>query len=174
MIVCAINKEVTMGRHQSIITESIFARAKLALKQMQEVNSRESTRLKAIISAWNHGITLASKILEISPKTIREWAKRFSLEGIKGLRYKPGRGRRPHVDTSKRVIIKGWLKKDPSTTLKELVIKVKDNFDVTTSISALHRTLKKLGVAYITPRPIHYKQNKKDRNEFKKKSICIT
>ena len=46
--------------------------------------------------------------------------------------------------------------------------------DVTTSIPAVHRILKKLGLAYITPRPIHYKQNKKDRDEFKKKSICST
>lgn len=163
-----------MGRHQSIITESIFDRAKLALKQIQTVNSRESTRLKAIISAWNHGITLSSKILEISPKTIREWAKRFSSDGIKGLQYKSGRGRRSNINKSKRLVIKGWAKEDPSMTLKEVVLKLKERFDVTTSISAVHRILKKLGLAYITPRPIHYKQNKKDRNEFKKKYISST
>lgn len=163
-----------MGVHQKIITEELCNQARVALKELRNANTRESIRLRAIISARTHGITLASKILGKNPNALREWAKRFSSDGIKGLRYKPGRGRKSHVDTSKRAIIKEWLKKDPSTTLKELVIKVKESFDVTTSISAVHRILKKLELAYITPRPIHYKQNKKDRDEFKKKSICST
>ncbi len=163
-----------MGIHQKIITEELRNQARAALKELRNTNSRESTRLRAIISAKTHGITLASKILEISPKTIREWAKRFSSDGIKGLRYKPGRGIKSKLNKSQGATIKEWVKEDPSMTLKEIVIRVKEVFEITTSISAVHRILKKLGLAYITPRPIHYKQNKKDRDEFKKKSICST
>ncbi len=162
-----------MGIHQKIISEELCNQATIALKELSNPNSRESIRLRAIISARKYGITLVSKILGKNPNTIREWAKRFFSEGIKGLVYKPGRGRASNVDRSKRAIIKDWLKKDPSMTLKEIVIKVKENFDVHTSSSAIHRILKKLGLAYITPRPVHYKQKKEDLDEFKKKSAKL-
>jgi len=139
-----------MGRHQAIITEALCDQARASLKELRDVNSREGIRLRAIISARKHGITLASKVLCKDPNALREWAKRFSSDGIKGLQYKSGRGRRSHVSSSKRIVIKEWIEEDPSITLKEMVINLKDKFDVTTSISAIHRILKKLGLSYIT------------------------
>ena len=86
-----------MGRHQVVISDSIYNKAKIAIKKLQALRSREYTRLKAIISAKENGINLTAKILKTQPKAIRIWARRFELEGIEGLKYRAGRGRKSKV-----------------------------------------------------------------------------
>ena len=55
-------------------------------------------------------------------------------------------------------------------TIKEIVLKFKEELKIKTSISAVHRILHKLNLSYITRRPVYYKQEKKTHKEFKKKS----
>lgn len=160
-----------MGRHQKIITTAIYTKAKIAIKKLKVLRSREYTRLKTIISAKENGINITAKILKTCPKSIRIWAKRFDLEGIEGLKYRTGRGRRSKVSQSMRDAIMKWIAKDSSITIKEIVLKLKESFNIDSSISAVHRIVVNLKFAYITPRPVHYKQNKKAQSEFKKKSI---
>lgn len=161
-----------MGRHQTVISTAIYSKAKTAIKETKALHIREYTRLKAIISAKENGINLAAKILQTSAKTIRVWAKRFKSEGIEGLKYKTGRGRKSKVLQPMRNEIMKWISKDSSITLKEIVLKLRESFNINSSISAVHRIVTSLKFAYITPRPIHYKQNKKSQNDFKKKSCC--
>lgn len=157
-----------MGRHQTVISKTLYNRAKSELSQLSNINSREGIRLKALISAKENGITLVAKIFKISPLTIRRWAMRLAEDGLKGLKYKSGRGRKCNVPEAKQQLIKNWAEQDNSVTLKEIVIKLKELFGITTSIPAVYRILTKLDFSYITPRPMHHKQNKKDQNDFKK------
>lgn len=158
-----------MSRNQTIITSQIYNEAQLQLKNLSSKQTKEKHILKAIISAKDNGITLAAKILNIPPITIRRWAVRFQKEGINGLQCKKGRGRKTNVPEAVQNIIKQWVHENNSMTLKEIVIKLKD-FNVKTSISAVHRIMKqKLGLSYITARPVHYKQNKELQKDFKKK-----
>ncbi len=149
-----------MDRPQKVINEKVYAAAKAEIK-LVNVNSRVGTRLKALISVKEHEITLTAKILNICPGMIRKWSRRYEAEGTKGLEYRPGRGMKGKINKSQCATIKEWIKEDNSMTLKEIVIKVKKIFGISTSITAIHRILMKLGLAYITPRPLHYKQKKR-------------
>ena len=60
---------------------------------------------------------------------------------------------------------------DGSELLTAIVTKlILENMNIGLSPSTVHRLLQRLKFSYITPRPKHYKQNEKLKNEFKKKS----
>ena len=46
----------------------------------------------------------------------------------------------------------------------------RNKFDIEASKSTIHRAMKEVGFSYITPRKNHYKQNKEEAANFKKKS----
>jgi len=162
-----------MGRPQSIINKRVYEKAKVALKR-GEHSSRMMLRLKIIVSSREHGITLAAKIFGVSPNIIRVWAKRFAQEGMIGLQYREGRGRKRNINQAHEGTIYEWLKMDPNMTLKEIVLRLKEDFDVKTSIPGVHTLLSRLKLSYITPRPIHHKQNREAQLEFKKKCARVT
>ena len=57
---------------------------------------------------------------------------------------------------------------DCNLTLNKILFRLKEEFGLETSKSAIHRILVKLNLSYITPRPRHYKQDPKMKLEFKK------
>ena len=113
---------------------------------------------------------MVARVFGISSNTIRSWAKSFKEDGVAGLEYKKGRGRKNSLLQLHCDAIKQWTQEDCNITADRIAMKLQDEFDIKASESAIYRALHRLGVSYITPRPVHHKQNKDLHPEFKKKS----
>jgi transposase len=158
-----------MGLSQRLITDEIFNKATYALQEMNQY-CKSAIKLKAIIAAKKHGVNLVADIFDITANTLRSWVKNFSIEDLQGLQQKPGRGRNSKVSDIQQESIARWIKEDPNLTINAVILKLRQQFGLDVSKSAVHRILHKLDLSYITPRPQHHKQNKELHDEFFKKS----
>lgn len=158
-----------MGLAPQLITDELYKIAATHLKTLRQ-DSRAAIRLRAIVSAYEHGINIVAKVFGVSGNTIRSWVKAFSKEGMTGLEYKAGRGRKSQLSAHYLQEIARWAHENPNLTIASTVQKLKQDHGVESSKSAVHRVLHKLKLSYITPRPVHHKQDKKLALEFKKKS----
>ena len=152
-----------------LITQEIYNKANQRLKALNKV-SRAGIRLQAIISAKEHGVGITANVFGVSENTLRTWVKSFAKEDVEGLDYKPGRGRPSVLFDKYSKIITKLTKDNCNITLNQIARKLLEDHDIVTSKSAVHRVLHKLGLSYITPRPVHYKQKTETQAEFKKKS----
>lgn len=157
-----------MGLAPQLITNSLYNKAVEQLKTLSKDN-RQAIRLRAIVSAKELGVNLVAKVFAVTSNTIRSWVKNFEQEGISGLEYKKGRGRKSNLSKVHYDAIYQWTQEDCNITINHLVIKLRNVFGIQTSKSAIHRALHALNMSYITPRPVHYKQDKNGHAEFKKK-----
>jgi transposase len=121
-----------MGSSTRLITEEIYNKGKL--ESMSQTN-RAAIRLRAIVSAKEHGVNLVSLVY-----TLRAWIKSFAAEGLRGLDYKPGRGRKNKITEEHQLAINGWIEEDCNLTLNQ--IKLNEHFKIETSKSAVHREVK--------------------------------
>ena len=158
-----------MGLSPQLITDDLYKDIKEDYEQLDAI-SRKAIRLRAMMAAKECGVGLAVKAFGISRSTLQLWANRYIQEGPEGLEYKRGRGRKSHLQEIHYDAIKHWVQENNGITLRELVIKLKENFKIQTSLPSVHRAMKKLNLSYITPRPVHHKQDKGLQDEFKKKS----
>lgn len=162
-----------MGKSPRLITDALYEEIKSAYQDIDKI-SRRAIRLRALLTAKEHSVGFAAEAFGLSRATLQHWTNRFIEEGLEGLDYKPGRGRKGHLQQEHRNALKCWLEEEPNLTLKELVIKLEEVFAVQTSVPAVHRALRDLDLSYITPRPIHHKQDKASQENFKKKSETDT
>jgi transposase len=158
-----------MGLSPQLITKALYERAVAQLTELTET-TRATIRLRAIVSAKTNGLTIVAKVLNVTTNTIRAWIKSYDKYGLLGLNYQSGRGRKSHLQKVHYEAIMEWLKQDCNLTLAMIVLKLKEEFNVESSKSAVQRVLHKLGMSYITPRQVHYKQDKSQHEAFKKKS----
>lgn len=129
-----------------------------------------SRKLQAIKSAKKYGITLVADVFEVSRVSILQWIKSFAANGVEGLKLSAGRGRNSILSEAEKVIVKGWMDEDCNLTIKAIQIKIETSFNKILKKSATYNLIKSLDFSYITPRPLHYKQDKTRVDEFKKKS----
>lgn len=76
--------------------------------------------------------------LEMHQTTVNNWVKRFEKEGIKGLRTRPGRGRKPIIGTQDEEIIRQAIEKDRSS-----VLAAKAQWESATGKTACEETLRR-------------------------------
>lgn len=156
-----------MGIPPQLITNFFHKQAVKDLKGLIQ-NNRAAIRLRAIASAKTEGVNVVAKVFGVTTNTIRSWVKAYAKDGLSGLDYKPGRGRKGKLQDEHLQAIRGWVDKNCNMTIAEIVDRIKEKYGIETSKSAVHRVLQKLDLSYITPRPIHYKQDKRKSPEFKK------
>ena len=80
------------------------------------------------------------------------------------------RSRKSKLNELHKRQVKSWVENDPNLTLKEIRLRIRNEFSVNISLSGLWYNLKKMNLSYITARPQHYKQDKEIFDEFKKNS----
>jgi transposase len=136
--------------------------------------NRTALRLRAIVSAREHGVNVVAKVFGVNTNTIRSWVKSFAAQDMPGLEYQPGRGRKSNVSHYHMQEILKWTKANPNITIMEIVHNMQSSFGIITSKSAIHRILKQLDLSYITPRPVHHKQDKETHEVFLNKSGAKT
>lgn len=158
-----------MGLVPQLITNEPYKLAVKHLKTLSQDN-RTAIRLRAIVSSYEHGVNVVAKVFGVSSNTIRSWVKAFAKEDVDGLEYQSGRGRKSKLSDHHLQEIAKWTGNNPNLTIAAILEKLKETYGIESSKSAVHRALHKLKLAYITPRPIHHKQDKKLHPEFKKKS----
>jgi len=162
-----------MGLAPQLITEEIYKKAVSRLSNISQDN-RAAIRLRAIVSAKEQGVNVVSKVFGVSTNTIRNWIKSFADEDLHGLEYQSGRGRKSKLSAQHLKEILTWTQENPNITIAAIVEKIKGSFGINSSKSAIHRVLKKLDLSYITPRPVHHKQDKSSHQVFLKKSRAET
>ena len=158
-----------MARKQKIITEEIYLKALEAIKEVPK-GTLIHYRLTAIISGREHSISHVAKILKVTSQTLRSWVYKFDEGGVANLVNKPKTGRKSPMKDEHIDAIYRWIKADSQLTINAVLLKLKDEYALSTSKSSVHVVIKKLKFSYITPRPKHYKQNKDlfgDDNELK-------
>ena len=154
---------------KTIIDKNLANKAKVALANLKQYGVI-ANRLKAIISAHNHGINKVSKILDIDRTSIFRWANKLNQQGHDSLaniiKHKDGiKLKKYHKEQ-----IKLWMNSDPNVSIMLVKTRLEDQFNLLVSKSTVHRAMKSVGFSYITPRKNHYKQDKEEVNKFKKNS----
>lgn len=152
-----------------ILTEEVFEQALEQLKLAKD-DHKVVTKLKAIISIKKCGLKTTAIAYNVTENAIRNWLKAFITDPINGLKHKPGQGRKADITEEYMIIIKNMVDKNPNITIKEIVIRLKNEHNFKTGSSVTHRALQALNLSYITPRPVHHKQVKTSHEGFKKKS----
>jgi transposase len=152
----------------SILDDGVVEVAEANLKQLGS-NGVVANKLKAIIAAKKHGIKLTSEVYDINRKTLTSWVKEVKNNRIDNLNIKPGRGRKLKLNKKQEEKILAWVTKDPNITIDKLLSMILNKLGVVLSRATVHRVLQRLSLSYITPRPLHYKQDASTHDEFKKK-----
>lgn len=159
-----------MSRKTKAISEELLKACKEELKK-QGRRGENGRRMQAIISAHEHGIKQVAKIYNISRETLMRWIKKFKQGGSKEFKVAPGRGRRSKLTSEQLMIVEQYIVAEGRVlTSKKLANYIEKQFGVVISNITAYRILKQLAFSYITPRPIHYKQDKSSHEAFKKKS----
>ncbi|MDR2568974.1 MAG: helix-turn-helix domain-containing protein [Oscillospiraceae bacterium] len=77
-------------------------------------NYRTGVKLYAILQLTRgYSSRRLEEFYRTSFKQICNWADRFDAEGVKGLRIKPGRGRRARLSVRQKQLLQGDLSKSP-------------------------------------------------------------
>ena len=140
-------------------------------------NPRERLRFLAFAHI-QEGKTYAevATIMKVFYKTVWDWTKKFTNEGLKGLRDRPGRGSKPNLPEDKQeafreaVLQLGANRKGGRIRGKDIVELLEKQFNVKSSLRSVYDTLQRVGLVWITGRSQHPKADLEAQETFKKTS----
>lgn len=154
---------------KTIISENTYLVAQQELKKLRNEGTLFK-KLQAVKLAYEHGIKNTADFLDVFPVSIRNWAKVINNGDVSflkiGSKHKDGIKIKKHHKEK----IKLWIEKDPNISINSVKEMLEEKFKLKVSRSSVHNIMKSVGFSYITPRKSHYKQDKKQVEEFKKKS----
>jgi len=96
-----------------------------------------------ILHKQGYKISQIQEILGVSRKTIYNWFKAWEERGLIGLYNQPGQGRKPTFSAEQQEQIREWTLEQPQQ-LKQVVHKVKEEWDISVSGKTVKRVLKSL------------------------------
>lgn len=158
-----------MSKLSKLLDKEVVKAAEQALKKLGPYGYI-SKKLNAVIAANKHNITEVAKVYGISRTTLTSWIRHIKNSNLDKLQAPKERCKRPKLNQEQLKEIKRWIESDPNITINALKLKIEEEYKVIVSKSTVHKAMKGLNFSYITPRPMHYKQDKKKVEEFKKKS----
>ena len=155
-----------MARIEALNNDTLFEESGRVLKEIPF--SKVSIKLKAILALKNNNITKVCDVFSISRNTIKRWVVNFDLYGVEGLIPRKRKSRDPKLSDIQKKEVKLWIEGNPNLTLKELKLRIQQEFFVNITQVGIWKNLKQMKFSYITPRKKHYKQDKAELEEFKK------
>lgn len=159
-----------MSGKSKLVTDDVYNQAKAMLAGLG-YGTKGIIKLRAIIAAKEHGVSLTAKVFNVSRVSIATWIGKFKDNPSSILDIASGRGRKSRLTEDQLLVVKSWIESNHNLTLQQLSLKVQSEFNVSLSVAAMHKIMKKkLSLSYITPRPKHYKQDSGKHEEFKKKA----
>jgi transposase len=120
--------------------------------------------------------TEAAAAVRTNLRSLMVWIKRFKMEGIEGLRDKPGRGAKrlladEQQDAFRHAVLDLQGKKEGGRIRGRDVLELmKTKYGVDPSLSTVYNTLKRANLVWITGRSIHPKADMDAQDDFKKNS----
>lgn len=100
-----------------------------------------------ILASEQTKVNQLMEIFDISYKTVYNWINRWESAGMVGLYNQPGRGRKKTFNSEQSNKIKAWAKQEPRQ-LKQVVQKVKAEWDIDISTKTIKRILKSLSMSW--------------------------
>jgi transposase len=169
----AILESTEMGRQlkvgQEFWTEDFLGAAR------EEKDARIYTRLLALHHAQQKkNYTEIGKMLCIHTRSIHEWVKRYTLNGLAGLEKQPGQGRKRALDKAEEEKFKTLFmqaheeKVGGRLTGEDAQRLLEQHFLRTFSLRTAYRLLHRVGLSWITGRDIHPQSNSAAQETFKK------
>ncbi|QVL55436.1 MAG: transposase [Simkaniaceae bacterium] len=140
-----------------------------------EAKPRERIRFLAMAHVQDgKSFNEVAQMLKVSPRTISAWVSKFRVEGVDGLREKPGRGAKPFLSPDRyeefREEVESLSKKRCGGRIrgKDIGHLLEEKFGISPNKSCLYALLKKAGLVWITARSRHPKADEQVQLAFKK------
>jgi transposase len=164
---------MAMARPKKVVNGALAQEAAQIMKQIPD--HQLCLRLQAIISSASYPISLVSEIFGTTRQTVWRWIKKFSSEGLSGLKDK-AKGHRPaKLNEEQRQQVAKWIAEGKDSrgnavhwTLAKLALSLNAEFGVTMKQTPLWRLVRQLGFRQKVPRPYHAKADKGEQESFKK------
>lgn len=124
-----------------ITTLQLTDSEKLALEHGYQMGESHiyRTRCKAILlKSQGKAAREIADFLNVTIPSIFNWIKRYKTEGIEGLETKPGRGRKPTIDSTDEEVIRKAIEED-----RQCVSKAREAWQNATGKKASDATLKR-------------------------------
>lgn len=109
-----------------------------------------------------------SEVLDIDRASLYRWSSKLNKQGAEFLNNSAKHKDGIKLKNSHKEQIAKWIKSNPNINRQSIKQKLKDRFNLEISLSTARRAMKEVGFSYITPRKNHYKQDKKEVEDFKK------
>lgn len=100
-----------------------------------------------ILRSQGFSVVQLLEIFPLSRKTLYNWFNAWESRSVVGLYERPGRGRKPTFSPEQKEQIRAWTQESPRQ-LKQVVQKVKEQWDITISTKTLKRVLKALKMSW--------------------------
>ncbi|MCK5059094.1 MAG: helix-turn-helix domain containing protein [Candidatus Aminicenantes bacterium] len=104
-------------------------------------------QLKAILVCAHYPAKQVAEIFGVSTRTVSRWIDKFKSQGIEGLKDKPKGHLKAKLTDNHKEIIKDWIESGNLWTLRQLKIKIENDFKINISTTALWNHLKKMNLS---------------------------
>jgi len=125
------------------------------------------TKLRAIASVREHGVTKTAQVYGVTRVTIMHWIKQFRERGVAGFKVKPGRGKKFKLAGLEEVM-QALLEKESGITIDRMKAILEEQHGAKASRATVHKSMQRVGFSHIKPRPMHYKADPEAQETFKK------
>ena len=132
--------------------------------------SKATIKLQAISALSHSTIKKVSEVFNVANTTLKFWIRTFEKSGIEGLESKVKNPKKPKLDMAQKDQVRRWIETNPNVTMKQLKFMIRKNFNIEISLVGIWKNVQKMDFSHITARSVHYKQDKKKLEDFKKNS----
>ena len=118
--------------------------------------------------------TEAACAVRVKFRSLMRWVKRFKIEGLEGLKDKPGRGMKPFLPPEDKAAFRqAVLELQTNRTGgrvrgRDILELMKTKYGIDPTLSTVYNTLKRVDLVWITGRSIHPKADHVAQEAFKK------
>jgi transposase len=144
-----------------------------------EKSARQARRLRIIIlAAEQHTAEDISRQVDLSPRQVQSWVRRYNREGLTGLDDRGGRGPKALLTSEEADRLRARLDAGPDPEDGVCTLRGKDvqrilaeEFGKLRKLGAVYKLLHHLGYASLVPRPEHRRTDPAAQEAFKKSSL---
>jgi transposase len=151
----------------------------LRRRYRREKSAPQARRLRIIIlAAQQQTAEDISHQVDLSPRQVQSWVRRYNREGLAGLADRPGRGPKPALTSEEAERLRTRLDAGPGPEDGVCTLRGKDvqrilaeEFGKLRKLGAVYKLLHRLGYASLAPRPQHRRADPAAQEAFKKSSL---
>lgn len=145
----------------------------------REKSAKQACRLRIIIlAAEQHTAEEISRRVDLSPRQVQSWVRRYNCEGVAGLVDRKGRGPKPLLNAEEADRLRARLDAGPTPRDDVCTLRGRDvqrvlaeEFGKLRKLGAVYKLLHQLGYESLAPRPRHRHADPEAQEAFKKSSL---